>query len=183
MVRAARAYNLGSNKGHLLPKGPYLLTLPPLALITVTVLKSKRSLLHGPLAPPPSTIYLLAILDHQEIGLIIVIILTTLLKRVAGVARAVRVVIVHIPRSNKGYLSIIKTCLLAPLSLLFLTSTLNTRKLTSKRYLLYSSLALRFRSLPFSTALNRLITRLVIVLITRTRTVTAVALLTTKAMF
>ena len=131
-MRVVRAYNLRSNKGYLLPGGLRLPALPPLALTTVTVLRSKRSLLRGPPAPPPGTIYLLTILDHQKIGLIIVIILTTLLKRVVGVARAARVVIVHVPRSNKGYLPIIKTCLLAPLSLLSLTLTLNTRKLTSK---------------------------------------------------
>jgi len=116
-------------------------------------------------------------------GLIIVIILITLLKRVVGVARAARVVIVYVPRSNKGHLPIIKTCLLAPLSLLSLTSTFNTRKLTSKWYLLCSLLALRFRSLPFFIALNYLMTRLVIVLIIRTRTVIVVASLITEAMF
>jgi len=99
------------------------------------------------------------------------------------VVRAVRAVIVHVPRSNKGYLLIIKTCLLAPLSLLSLTSTLNIRKLTSKQYPLHSSLALYFRSLPFSIVLNRLIIRLVIVLIIRTRTVIVVASLITKATF
>jgi len=176
-------YDPRSNKGYLLPRGPRLPALLPLALTTVTVLRSKQSLLRGPLAPPPGTIYLLAILDHQKMGLIIVVILTTLLKRVAGVARVARAVIVYVPRSNKGHPPIIKTCLLAPLSLLSLTSTLNTRKLTSKRYPLYSSLALRFKSLPFSIALNRLITRLAIILITRTRTVIVVASLITKATF
>jgi len=116
-------------------------------------------------------------------GLIIVIILITLLKRVVGVARVVRAVIVYVPKSNKGHLPIIKTYLLAPLSLLLLTLTFNTHKLTSKRYLLYSSLALHFRSLPFFIALNRLITRLAIVFIIRIRTVIVVALLITKATF
>jgi len=116
-------------------------------------------------------------------GLIIVIILTTLLKRVVGVMRAVRVVIVYVPRSNKGHLPIAKTCLLAPLSLLFLTLTLNTCKLISKRYPLHSSLALCFKSLPFSTALNCLIMRLAIILIMRIRMVIVVASLTTKVMF
>jgi len=176
-------YNLGSNEGYLLPKGPRLPALPPLALTMVIVLRSERSLLRGLPAPPPGTIYLLAILDHQKMGLIIVIILITLLKRVVGVVRVARVVIVHIPKSNKGYLPIVKTCLLAPLSLLSLTSTLNTRKLTSKRYPLHSSLALYFRSLPFSIALNRLIMRLAIILITRIRTVIVVASLIIKAMF
>ena len=157
-------YNLRSNEGYLLSGGLCLLALLPLALTIVTVLRSERSLLRGLLAPPPSTIYLLAILDYQKMGLIIVVILTTLLKRVVGVAR---VVIVYVPRSNKGYLPIVKTCLLAPLSLLSLTLTFNTRKLTSKRYLLYSSLALYFKSLPFSIALNRLITRLAIILTIR----------------
>ena len=97
--------------------------------------------------------------------------------------RAVRVVIVYVPRSNKGHPPIAKTCLLAPLSLLSLTLTLNTRKLTSKWYLLYGLLALRFRSLSLSIVLNYRITRLVIVLIirTRTRTVIAVASLITGA--
>jgi len=100
-----------------------------------------------------------------------------------GVARAVRVVIVHVPRSNKGYPPIVKTYLLAPLPLLSLTLTLNTHKLTSKRYLLHSPPALYFKSLPFSIVLKRRIMRLVIVLIIRTRTVIVVASLITRAMF
>ena len=116
-------------------------------------------------------------------GLITVVILITLLKRVVGVARVVRVVIVYILRSNKGHPPIIKTFFLAPLSLLSLTLTLNTHKLTSKRYLLYSLLALYFRSLPFSIVLNCRIIRLAIVLIIRMRTVIVVALLIIKAMF
>ena len=98
-------------------------------------------------------------------------------------ARAVRVVIVHVPRSNKGHPPIAKTCLLAPLSLLSLTSTLNTHKLTSKQYLLRSSPALYFRSLPFSIALNHLIIRLAIILIMRTRTVIVVASPITEVTF
>ena len=97
--------------------------------------------------------------------------------------RVIRVVIIYVPRSNKGHLSLIKTYLLAPLSLLFLTLTLNTHKLTSKRYLLYSPLALYFRSLPFSIVLNRYIIRLVIVLIIRVRIVIVVALPTTRVIF
>ena len=96
-----------------------------------------------------------------------IIILTTLLKRVAGIARAARVIIVYVPRSNKGHLSIAKTCLLAPLSLLSLTLTLNTHKLASKRYPLHGPPALRFKSLPFSTALNYRITRLAVIFIIR----------------
>ena len=92
-------------------------------------------------------------------------------------------VIVYVPRSNKGHLPIAKTCLLAPLSLLSLTSTLNTYKLTSKRYLLRGPPALHFRSLPFSMVLNYRMTRLVVIFIIRTRTVIAVALLITKVMF
>ena len=98
-------------------------------------------------------------------------------------ARVIRVVIIYVPRSNKGHLPFIKTYLLAPLSLLFLTLTLNTHKLTSKRYLLYSLLALRFKSLPFSIVLNRRIIRLAIVLIIRVRMVIVVALLITRATF
>ena len=75
VVRVAREYNLGSNKGYLLPRGPRLPALLPLALTIVMVLRSEWSLLHGLLAPPPSTVYLLIILDHQNIGLIIVIII------------------------------------------------------------------------------------------------------------
>ena len=75
LTKAAKAYDLGSNKGHLLPRGPRPLALPPLALITVTVLKSERSLLRGLPAPPPSTIYLFIILNHQKMGLIIVVII------------------------------------------------------------------------------------------------------------
>ena len=99
--------------------------------------------------------------------------------------RAARVVIVYVPRSNKDYLPIIKTYVLAPLSLLSLTSTLNTYKLTSKWYLLRSPLALYFKSLPFSIVLNRRIIRLVIVLIIRIRirTVIVVASLITRATF
>ena len=100
----------------------------------------------------------------------LIIILITLLKRVVGVARAVRVVIVYVPRSNKGHPPIAKTCLLAPLSLLSLTLTFNTYKLTSKQYPLHGPLALHFRSLSLSTALNCCMTRLAIVLTTRTRT-------------
>jgi hypothetical protein len=112
--------------------------------------------------------------------MLIILILITLLKRVAGVVRVVKVVIVYIPRSNKGHLPIIKTCLLAPL--LPLTLTLNTYKLTSKRYLLYSLLALYFRSLPSPTALNYRIIRLVVIPIIR-RMVIAIALLITRAIF
>ena len=114
--------------------------------------------------------------------MLLILILITLLKRVVGVARAVKVVIVHVPRNNKGHLPIAKTCLLAPLSLLSLTSTLNTYKLTSKQYLLRGLLALRFRSLPFSIALNRHITRLAVIFIMR-RIVTAIASLITRATF
>jgi hypothetical protein len=113
---------------------------------------------------------------------LLVIILTTLLKRVVGVARAVRAVIVYIPRSNKGHLPIAKTYLLAPLSLLSLNLTLNTRKLTSKPYLLRGPLALRFRSLPFSTILNHYIIRLVVIFIIK-RIVIVIASLTTRATF
>ena len=60
-----------------------------------------------------------------------IIILTTLLKTVVGVAKAVRVVIVYVPRSNKGHPPLTKTYLLALLSLSS-TSTFNTHKLTSK---------------------------------------------------
>ena len=114
--------------------------------------------------------------------ILLIIILTTLPKRVVGMVRAARAIIVHVPRSNKGYLPIVKTYLLAPLSLLSLTSTLNTRKLASKRYPLYSPLALRFRSLPFSTALNHRITRLAVIFIIR-GIVIVMASLTTRATF
>jgi hypothetical protein len=112
--------------------------------------------------------------------MLIILILITLLKRVAGVVRAVKVVIVHIPRSNKGHLPIAKTCLLAPL--LPLTLTLNTRKLTSKRYLLRGPLALRSKSLPSPIALNYRIIRLAVIPIIR-RIVTAIALPITRAIF
>jgi len=114
--------------------------------------------------------------------MLIIIILITLLKRVVGVARAVKVVIVYVPRSNKGYLPITKTFLLAPLSALSLTLTLNTRKLTSKRYPLYGPLALRSRSLPSPIVLNYRIIRLVVIPIIR-RIVIAMASLTTRATF
>jgi hypothetical protein len=112
--------------------------------------------------------------------MLLIIILITLLKRVVGVARAAKVVIVYIPRSNKGHLPIIKTRLLAPL--LPLTLTLNTYKLTSKRYPLYGPLALRFRSLPSPIALNHYITRPVVIPIIR-RIVIAIALLITRPIF
>jgi len=92
-----------------------------------------------------------------------------------------RIVIVYIPRSNKGHLPIIKTYLLAPLSLLSLTSTLNTYKLTSK-YPLHSPLALYFKSLPFSIVLNHRIIRLAVIFIIR-GIVTAMALLITRVTF
>ena len=115
--------------------------------------------------------------------MLLIIILTTLLKGVVGVVRVIRVVIIYVPRSNKGYLPFIKTYLLAPLFLLFLTLTLNTYKLTNKQYLLYGLLALYFRSLPFSIVLNCYIIRLVIILIIRVRTVIVVVLLIIKATF
>ena len=111
-----------------------------------------------------------------------IIILTTLPKRIAGVAKAARMVTVHIPKSNKGHSSLLKTCLLALLSLSS-TSTLNAHKLTSKWYPLYGPPALCFRSLPFSTALNCCMTKLAIVLTMRMRMVTVVVLPTTKAIF
>jgi hypothetical protein len=96
------------------------------------------------------------------------------------VARAAKVVIVYVPRSNKGHPPIIKTCLLAPL--LPLTLTLNTYKLTSKRYLLYGLLALRSRSLPSPIVLNYRIIRLAVIPIIR-RIVIAIALPITRATF
>ena len=98
-------------------------------------------------------------------------------------ARAARVVIVYVPRSNKGHPPIIRTCLLAPLSLISLTLTLNTHKLTSKRYPLYGPPALRFRSLPFSIALNHYIIRLVVIFIIRARIVIVMALPITRVTF
>jgi hypothetical protein len=96
------------------------------------------------------------------------------------VARAAKVVIVHVPRSNKGHPPIAKTCLLAPL--LPLTLTLNTYKLTSKRYPLYSPPALYSKSLPFPIALNYRIIRLAVIPIIR-RIVIAIASLITRAIF
>ena len=92
------------------------------------------------------------------------------------------VVIVYVPKSNKGYLLIIKTCLLAPLSFLSLTLTLNTRKLISKWYLLCGPLALYFRNLPFFTALNYRIMRLAVIFIIK-RMVIAMASPITKVIF
>jgi len=114
---------------------------------------------------------------------LLIIIIITLLKRVVGVVRAVRVVIVYIPRSNKGYLPIAKTYLLAPLSLLSLTLTFNTYKLTSKQYPLYSPPALYFKSLPFSIVLNHRIIRLVVIFIIRARIIIMIASPTTRATF
>jgi hypothetical protein len=90
------------------------------------------------------------------------------------------VVIVYVPRSNKGHPPIIKTRLLAPL--LPLTLTLNTRKLTSKQYLLRSPLALRFRSLPSPIVLNYYIIRLAVIPIIR-RIVIAIASPITRPIF
>jgi hypothetical protein len=112
---------------------------------------------------------------------LLIIVLITLLKIVVGVVRAVRVVIVYVPKSNKGYLPLIKTCLLALLSL-SLTSTLNARKLTSKWYPLRGPPALRFKSLPFSIILNYRIIRLVVIFI-RTRIVIVIASPTIRATF
>jgi len=94
--------------------------------------------------------------------MLLIIILITLLKTVVKVVRVVRVVIVYVPRSNKGHLPLIKTCLLALLSL-SLILTLNTHKLTSKWYLLYSPPALCFKSLPFFIILNYYIIRLAVI--------------------
>jgi hypothetical protein len=112
--------------------------------------------------------------------MLLIIILITLLKRVVGVARAAKVVIVYIPRSNKGHLPIIKTRLLAPL--LPLTLTLNTRKLTSKRYPLRSPPALRSKSLPSPIVLNHHIIRLAVIPIIR-RIVIAMASPITRPIF
>jgi len=79
------------------------------------------------------------------------------------VVRVVRVVIVYVPRSNKGHLPLTKTCLLALLSLSS-TLTLNAHKLTSKWYPLYSPPALYFKSLPFSIILNHCIIRLAVII-------------------
>ena len=95
-------------------------------------------------------------------------------------ARAVKVVIVYVPRSNKGHLPIAKTRLLAPL--LLLTLTLNTYKLTSKQYPLYGPLALRSKSLPSSIVLNYRIIRLAVIPIIR-RIVIAIALPITRLIF
>jgi hypothetical protein len=112
----------------------------------------------------------------------LIIIPTTLPKTVVGVVRAARVVIVHIPKSNKGHLPFTKTYLLALLSL-SLTLTFNTRKLTSKWYPLYSPPALHFRSLPFFIILNYCMTRLAVIFIIRTRIVITMALPTTRVTF
>jgi len=111
--------------------------------------------------------------------MLLIIILTTLLKRVAGVIR-VKVVIVYVPRSNKGHLPITKTCLLAPL--LPLTLTLNTYKLTSKQYPLRGPPALRSRSLPSPIVLNYRIIRLAVIPIIR-RMVIVMASLITRVIF
>ena len=97
-----------------------------------------------------------------------------------GVTRAVKVVIVYVPKNNKGHPPIAKTCLLAPL--LPLTLTLNTYKLTSKQYPLCGPLALYFRSLPSPIALNHHMMRLAVIPIIR-RIAIAIALLTTRATF
>ena len=96
-------------------------------------------------------------------------------------ARAARAAIVYVLRSNKGHLPLAKTCLLALLSLSSIL-TLNTRKLTSRRYLLYGPPALRFRSLPLSIILNHRIIRLVVIFIIR-RIVIAIASPITRATF
>ena len=89
LVKAARVYDLGSNKSYLLPRGPCLLALLLLALMTVTVLRSERSLLHGPLAPLPDTVRLLAILDHYKMGLITVIIIFLIILLIAQLKKAI----------------------------------------------------------------------------------------------
>ena len=94
--------------------------------------------------------------------------------------RAAKVVIVYVPRSNKGHLPIAKTRLLAPL--LPLTLTLNTYKLTSKRYLLHSPPALYSRSLPSPIVLNYRIIRLAVIPIIR-RIVIAIASPITRLIF
>ena len=114
--------------------------------------------------------------------MLLIIILITLPKTVAGVVRAARVVIVYIPGSNKGHPPFIKTCLLVLLSL-SLTLTLNAHKLTSKWYPLHSPPALCFRSLPFSIVLNYRTTRLAVIFIIRIRMVIVMASLITRATF
>jgi hypothetical protein len=112
--------------------------------------------------------------------MLLIIILITLPKRVVGVVRVVKVIIVYVPRSNKGYPPIVKTCLLAPLLPLILT--LNTRKLISKQYSLYSPPALYFKSLPSPIVLNYCMMRLAVIPIIK-RMVIVMALLTTRPIF
>lgn len=88
LARTARAYDPGSNKSYPLPGGPCLPALLLLALTTVTVLRSERSLLRGPPAPPPGTIRL-AILDHQKIGLMTVIIIFWTILSTAQLKKAI----------------------------------------------------------------------------------------------
>ena len=89
LVRVARVYNLGSNKSHLFFRGPCLPALPLLALTTVMVLRSERSLLYSPLAPFFDTVYLLTILDHYKIGLIIVVIIFLIILLIAQLKKAI----------------------------------------------------------------------------------------------
>ena len=79
-ARAARAYDPESNESYPPPGGPCLPALQLLALTTVTVLRSERSLLRGPPAPPTGTVRLFAIPDHHKMELItFVIIFSTIL--------------------------------------------------------------------------------------------------------
>jgi len=88
-----------------------------------------------------------------------IIILTILLKIVAGIAIVVRAV--HDPRSNKSHPPLAKTY---PLGLLSSASTLNTPKsitTITKQYPLHGPSALRLRGLPLSTMLNYCVAKLV----------------------
>jgi len=70
LARVVRAYDLGSNKSHPLPKGPHLPALLPLtSIVAITVLRSERPLLRGLLALYFSNFCLFIILDYYKIKL------------------------------------------------------------------------------------------------------------------
>ena len=98
LARVARAYDLGSNKSHPLPRGPRLLTLLPLALMMVTVSRSERSLYSLP-APPLGTLCFLVILDHHKIGLVIAVIIFLIVWLMAQLKKVITAITIRMART------------------------------------------------------------------------------------
>ena len=99
LVRAARAYNLGNNEAHQLPRRPCLPAFLCLALtMAMNVLRSKRPSLRGLLALPFSNFYFLVILNHCKIRLIITVIKSSTILSMAWQKNAIIAIIIRTVR-------------------------------------------------------------------------------------